>query len=99
MTILRGRGASPHDRRGPAVAGGAIGPVAGVDPEAAAAALEGELSRASASVTVRMPGSSRSLVAAVLRRGLRLSPTPGLLLLSDEAVPPTSLAIASYTLF
>ena len=82
-----------------AFAGGAIGPVAGVDPVAAAAALEGELSRASGAVTVRIPGSSRSLVAAALRRGLRLSPTPGLLLLSDEAVSPTSLAIGSYTLF
>jgi GNAT superfamily N-acetyltransferase len=92
-------------RRGEAVAysyafpGGAIGPVGGVDAEAAAGALEGELSRADGPVTVRIPGSSRTLVATSLRRGLRLSPTPGLLLLSDEAVPPTSLAIASYTLF
>jgi len=31
--------------------------------------------------------------------GLRLSPTPGLLLLSDGVPPPTSLAIGSYTLF
>lgn len=79
--------------------GGAIGPVAGVDADAAAAALEGELSRAPDAVTVRIPGSSRTMVATALRRGLRLSPTPGLLLLSDGAVPPTSLAIGSYTLF
>jgi GNAT superfamily N-acetyltransferase len=79
--------------------GGSIGPVAGVDPSAAAHALEGELARAEASVLVRVPGSSRALVATALRRGLRLSPTPGLLLLSETAPPPTSLAIAGYMLF
>jgi hypothetical protein len=79
--------------------GGAVGPVAGVDPEAAAAALEGELARAEGSVTVRIPGSSRSLVRRALAAGLRISPTPGLLLLSDGVPPPTALAIGGYTLF
>jgi hypothetical protein len=79
--------------------GGSIGPVAGIDPAAAAAALDGELARAESSVLVRVPGSSRMLVATALRRGLRLSPTPGLLLLSESVQPPTSLAIAGYVLF
>ena len=79
--------------------GGAIGPVAGIDAAAAAAALEGELARAQTPVTVQIPGSSRLLVEVALRRGLRLSPTPGLLLLSEGVEPPSALAIASYTLF
>jgi GNAT superfamily N-acetyltransferase len=79
--------------------GGAVGPVAGVDPGAAAAALAGELGRAEGSVSVRIPGSSRALVRCALAAGLRLSPTPGLLLLSDGVQPPTALAIGSYTLF
>jgi len=78
---------------------GAVGPVAGLDPEAAAAALAGELARATGTVSVRIPGSSRTLVACALAAGLRLSPTPGLLLLSEGVPPPTSLAIGSYTLF
>jgi GNAT superfamily N-acetyltransferase len=79
--------------------GGTVGPVAGVDAEAAAAALEGELSLAAGPVTVRIPGTSRRLVEVALRRGLRLSATPGLLLLSDGVEPPTGLALAGYTLF
>ena len=79
--------------------GGSLGPVAGLDPEAAAAALDGELARAAGAVSVRIPGSSRALVMRALAAGLRLSPTPGLLLLSDGVPPPTSLAIGSYTLF
>lgn len=79
--------------------GGAIGPVAGRTPEAAAAALAGELARARGAVTVRMPGSSRELVRVALEAGLRLAPTPGLLLVSDGVDAPTALAIGSYTLF
>ena len=79
--------------------GGAIGPVAGIDAQAAADALDGELSSAGEPVTVRIPGSSRLLLEVALRRGLRLSPTPGLLLLSDDLEAPTALAIAGYTLF
>jgi GNAT superfamily N-acetyltransferase len=78
---------------------GHIGPVAGIDPGAAAAALDSELARAAGSVIVHIPGSSRLLVEVALRRGLRLSPTPGLLLLSAGAEPPTALAVAGYTLF
>jgi hypothetical protein len=78
---------------------GHIGPVAGLDPDAAAGALEGELARATGPVVVRIPGSSRSLVEVALRRGLRLSPTPGLLLLSADAEPPISLALSGFTLY
>ena len=78
---------------------GHIGPVGGLDPDAAAGALEGELAQATGPVVVRIPGSSRSLVEVALRRGLRLSPTPGLLLLSAEARPPTSLALSGFTLY
>jgi GNAT superfamily N-acetyltransferase len=80
-------------------ADGTLGPVAGVDPAAAATALESELARADDPVRVRMPGSSRTLVEVALRAGLTLSPTPGLLLLSEGVRPPTSLAIASFSLF
>jgi GNAT superfamily N-acetyltransferase len=79
--------------------GGFIGPVGGVDAEAAASALAGELSRADGPVVVLIPGSSRSLVEVAFQRGLQLSPTPGLLLLSDAVEPPTTLALAGYTLF
>jgi GNAT superfamily N-acetyltransferase len=78
--------------------GGAIGPVAGLDEDAAAGALAGELSLARGDVTVRMPGSSRALVALALARGLRLSPTPGFLLVSGRTPPPDALAIGSFTL-
>lgn len=79
--------------------GTTIGPVAGTDPDAAAAALAAELAAAQEPVRVRIPGSARRLVAVALQHGLRLSPTPGLLLLSDGARPPDALAIAGYTLF
>jgi hypothetical protein len=78
--------------------GGTIGPVAGIDAGAAAGALAGELDRAPGAVAVRVPGSSRALVALALARGLRLSPTPGLLLVSGDASPPDALAIGSFTL-
>jgi len=77
----------------------AIGPVAGVDGSAAAAALAAELARADGDVRVRMPGSSRELVATALAARLRLAPTPGLLLLGPGVQEPVSLAIGSYTLF
>jgi len=79
--------------------GGAIGPVAGADADAAAAALEAELARADGEVALRIPGSSRQLVGVALAAGLRLAPVPGLLLLSDGVAPPTALAIGSYTLY
>jgi GNAT superfamily N-acetyltransferase len=77
---------------------GPVGPVGGVDPAAAAAALRGELARGG-TVTVRIPGSSRALVECALAAGLRLAPTPGLLLLSEGVPAPDALAIASYTLY
>ena len=79
--------------------GGVIGPVAGLDADAAARALEAELSRAEGEVRVRIPGTSRALVAVALRAGLRLSPTPGLLLLSEGASAPTALAVSGYPLY
>jgi GNAT superfamily N-acetyltransferase len=79
--------------------GGEIGPVAGLDAEAAAHALAAELARADGEVRVRIPGSSRALVEVALRAGLRLGPVPGLLLLSEGLPPPESLAIAGYMLF
>jgi GNAT superfamily N-acetyltransferase len=78
---------------------GAIGPVAGLDPAAAARALAAELARAEGAVRVRIPGSSRALVEVALAAGLRLDPVPGLLLLSETVTPPTSLAISGYMLF
>lgn len=78
--------------------GGAIGPVAGLDLAAAADALAAELSGAEEPVSVHIPGSSRGLVAVALAAGLRLGPTPGLLLCSAGVEPPLALAIGSYTL-
>lgn len=93
---LRGERPVAYSYRYP---GGAIGPVAGVDPAAAAAALASELARADGSVTVRIPGTSRALVLCALAAGLRLWPTPGLLLLSEGVVAPDALAVGGYTLF
>jgi GNAT superfamily N-acetyltransferase len=79
--------------------GGTIGPVAGVSPDAAAAALAAELARAPGPVRVRVPGSSRRLVEVAIAAGLSLEPAPGLLLLSEGVRPPDALAIGSYTLY
>ena len=78
---------------------GDIGPVAGLDADAAARALAAELSRAEGEVRLRIPGSSRKLVEVALEAGLRLSPVPGLVLLSEDAAPPTALACSSFMLF
>ncbi|HEV8460995.1 MAG TPA: hypothetical protein VGQ38_09825, partial [Gaiellaceae bacterium] len=79
--------------------GGSIGPVAGLDGDAAARALKAELALADGEVRVRIPGTSRALVAAALDAGLELGPTPGLLLLSDGVAAPTALAVSGYPLF
>ena len=79
--------------------GGAIGPVAGATPAAAARALAGELGRARGPVRVRVPGSARALVELVLAARLRLDPVPGLLLLSDGVPQPTALAPSGYPLY
>lgn len=78
---------------------GDIGPVAGLDPAAAARALAAELTRTAGDVRVRVPGSSRALVEVALEAGLRLSPVPGLVLLSEHAAPPTALACSGFMLF
>jgi GNAT superfamily N-acetyltransferase len=81
------------------VDGAWIGPVAGVDGQAAADALRAELGRAEGQVRVLVPGTSRELVETALAAGLRIGGPPGLLLLSAGAQAPTSLAISGYTLF
>jgi GNAT superfamily N-acetyltransferase len=78
--------------------GGSIGPVAGADPEGAAAALQAELARCHGPAWVDIPGSARELVETALAAGLRFEAPPGLLLLSAGVAPPRSLAIASYGL-
>ena len=78
--------------------GGATGPVAGLTAVDAADALDSALAVATGPVGVRLPGSARDVAAVALRCGLRLSPTPGLLLCSAGAEPPTALAIGSFTL-
>jgi GNAT superfamily N-acetyltransferase len=78
---------------------GDIGPVAGLDDDAAARAFAAELTAAEREVRVRIPGSSRKLVEVALQAGLRLSPVPGLVLLSEDAAPPTALACSGYMLF
>jgi GNAT superfamily N-acetyltransferase len=78
--------------------GGTLGPVAGLTAADAADALDSALAAATGPVGVRVPGSAREVAAVALRRGLRLSPTPGLLLCSAGAEPPTGLAIGSFTL-
>ncbi len=78
--------------------GGAIGPVAGVDPNAGAAALAAELAQADGLVSIRIPGSARRLVEVAVRAGLRLAPSPGLLLGSEGVRPFEALAFSGYTL-
>jgi GNAT superfamily N-acetyltransferase len=78
---------------------GRIGPIAGADAHAAAAALGAELARLDGGRAVLVaPGSSAALVEAALGAGLRITRPPGLLLASQPGRPPDSLAIASYTL-
>lgn len=74
-----------------------VGPVAGLDARAAADALRAELGRRD-EASVRAPGSSAELIGVALEAGLRMSATPGLLLLSREVVPPDALAISGYAL-
>jgi len=77
---------------------GRIGPVAGVDPPAAAAALRSELARADGEVSLDAPGSARDVVEAALAAGLRFTGPPGLLLLSRGLEPPRALVISGYWL-
>lgn len=76
---------------------GRIGPVAGVDGEAAATALQAELARRRQPAGIPVPGSARELFAAALGAGLRITGPPGLLLLSDGE-PPQALALSGYAL-
>jgi GNAT superfamily N-acetyltransferase len=77
---------------------GAIGPVAGLDAETAAAALRNQLAlNADAEVQVDIPGTASALVSVALEAGLRFS-DPGLLLLSPPERAPTAYAIHSYWL-
>ena len=79
--------------------GGDIGPVAGLTPRGAAAALAAELARAEGPVRVRVPGSARELVEVALGAGLRLGDVPGLLLLSRGVEAPSALAPSGYPLY
>ncbi len=79
-------------------ADGRLGPLAGRDPESAAAALRAELARLP-SVQLVVPGSARRLVEAALGAGLRIDPPPGLLLLSEDAPAPANLVLSSYFLY
>ncbi len=76
---------------------GRIGPIAGLEPRWAAAALVAELARRR-DAYVEIPGTSRTLVSAAFSAGLRLQAPPGLLLLSDGVDAPRALAISSYGL-
>jgi GNAT superfamily N-acetyltransferase len=79
---------------------GHLGPVAGRDGEAAAAALTAELARgAGAGVSVLVPGSARRVLESALAAGLRISGPPGLLLLSEGLESPTALAPGGFALF
>ncbi|HTG40329.1 MAG TPA: GNAT family N-acetyltransferase [Methylomirabilota bacterium] len=77
---------------------GRIGPLAGVDPETAAAALRAEL-MVNGPVTLEIPGSARALLRTALEAGLRIEPPMGLLLGSDGVNAPTALAISTYGFF
>lgn len=77
---------------------GTIGPVAGVDGEAAADALRAELARADGDVNLVIPGSSRELVGAAIDSGLRFTRPPGLLLLGAGVEAPRALVISGYAL-
>lgn len=78
---------------------GRIGPIAGVDPGAAALAFRAELARLDgAAASVVAPGTSAAIVETALACGLRFQAPPGLLLLSRSTPAPTALAISSYTL-
>jgi GNAT superfamily N-acetyltransferase len=77
---------------------GRIGPLAGVDPASAAAALKAELGF-HGPVSLEIPGSARSLVSTALETGLRIVPPMGLLLGSDDVNAPTALAISTNGFF
>jgi hypothetical protein len=78
---------------------GLIGPLAGRDGASAALALRAELARREAQpAQVLLPGSAPSLVETALASGLRLTPPPGLLLLSADTDPPEAVAISGYWL-
>jgi GNAT superfamily N-acetyltransferase len=79
---------------------GLVGPVAGIDPAAAAAVLQAELAQRQGQLTtVLIPGSARDLVATALGSGLRFARPPGLLLTTDDYRLPQALAISGYWLF
>ena len=92
---LRGSEAVAYSYRWPS---GRIGPLAGVDEAAAAAALAAELMQPLSHV-VQIPGTATSLVRVAFEAGLELVAPPGLLLFSEGVSPPRSLAISSYGLY
>lgn len=80
-------------------ASGLIGPLAACDGASAADVLRSELARRTGKETMLfVPGTARALAATALGAGLRFTRPPGLLLLSDGCVAPTTLAISGYWL-
>jgi GNAT superfamily N-acetyltransferase len=79
--------------------GGDVGPVAGLTEAAATRALTAELARATGPVRVRVLGSARTLVEAVLKARLRLGAVPGFLLVSPGVEPPRALTPSGYLLY
>jgi GNAT superfamily N-acetyltransferase len=77
---------------------GRIGPIAGRDQASGADALRAELARRP-EASIDIPGTCRSMVAAALNARMRIVAPIGLLLLSDDAPAPRSLAVWSYGLF
>ena len=76
---------------------GAVGPVAGLTPAAAADALRAELHRCNGPTSLSVPGSAAAMVTTALAAGLRMR-DPGLLLLSPPQRPPDAVALHSYWL-
>ncbi len=74
---------------------GRIGPLAGVDPENASAALTAELMM-NGSASVEIPGSAGALLRTALEAGLRIEPPLGLLLGTEGVKAPAALAISTY---
>lgn len=77
---------------------GYIGPLAGVDPDAATIALTAELAEAGP-VSIEIPASARSLLRTALAAGLHIDPPLGLLLASDDVALPTALTIRNYSFY
>jgi GNAT superfamily N-acetyltransferase len=96
LTVWLGPAPVAYSYRWPS---GRIGPVAGRTAKDAGLALAAELDQAAGSgVSLVVPGSARTALAAALAAGLRYSAPPGLILSSD-ARAPDALVPHGYSLF